>query len=85
MGNRLDLVNDIELSHTKDRVKLLDRLAFGSIQENNSYAYLKAAYEWNQLELSVQNRLDLFHFNYTNNLVSSNKENSKQKLNIHLN
>lgn len=80
LGNRLDLVNDIELSHTKDRVKLLDRLAFGSIQENNSYAYLKAAYEWNQLELSVQNRLDLFHFNYTNNLVSSNKENSKTEI-----
>ncbi|MEP7196707.1 MAG: carboxypeptidase-like regulatory domain-containing protein [Saprospiraceae bacterium] len=91
IGTRIDDIHNLELSHTKDRVVLLERKALGNLNENNVFGYLKLAYETYKWELQLQNRLDLFNVNYenlliTNNPISSNTElRMSPKLNINYN
>ncbi len=39
IGFRYDDVNDVQLSHTKNRQTILERLAYGNVDELNTYGY----------------------------------------------
>ena len=82
IGNRLDLIHNIELSHTKDRLLLLNHLALGNVNEHNAYAYIKSNYEWNKWEVSVQCRMDIFQFNYKDKVLLSPDKLNKTELKI---
>lgn len=80
IGNRLDLIRNIELSHTKDRSQLINHLALGNVNEINAYAYIKSNYEWKKWEISAQCRMDIFQFNYQDKLAGSTKKLNKTEL-----
>lgn len=61
---RNDVVNDIELSHTANRVTTLEQIQLGDINETNLSAYAQWDIELGKWLLSPMVRYDLFKFNY---------------------
>lgn len=71
---RYDWVDDIRLSHTKDRMEVLSDLARGDVKQGNASVYFgeKIAF-LPQLVLDAELRYDHLFFNYTNRLDQSQK------------
>ncbi|MBN8837773.1 MAG: TonB-dependent receptor [Sphingobacteriia bacterium] len=68
-GVRYDRINNIELSHTKDRYTLLDKMAYGNIAETNLSAYISEAIHLSEkLNVNAGLRADMFLNNYTDHL-----------------
>ncbi len=80
MGFRYDDVNDIELSRTKNRKELLERLAYGNIDELNGYGFVNLTYKKNKWTLNPGLRLDYFKFDYINLLTETYDSKSEDKL-----
>jgi outer membrane cobalamin receptor len=80
MGFRYDDINDIELSHTKDRKTVLERLAYGNIDELNVYGFLNTHYKVNRWNINPGVRLDYFKFDYENLLSSRYDNQSRDKV-----
>ena len=78
-GFRFDQVNDNELSRTKNRVELLERLAFGDVDETNMFGYAEARFDTGKFSFNPVLRLDYFKFDYVDKLseVYSNRSESK--------
>ncbi len=72
IGTRVDEVNDLELSHTKDRINTLERKSFGDLIEENIYSYLKLKWIKHNWDIQLQGRTDYFHVNYTDQLKATN-------------
>ena len=71
MGVRWDLIKNIELSHTKDRYILLNRLAFGDISELNASGYLSETIQFSsRFSMKAGLRFDQFMNQYTDHLRS---------------
>jgi len=71
IGVRYDKVNDIELSHTKDKFILLNRMAFGNITETNFSAYINESIHLTEkLSFNAGLRADAFINHYTDHLKS---------------
>lgn len=91
LGSRIDETKDSELSHTKDRSQVLNRLALGDLNEHNLYLYLKLNWLFNKLEFQVQGRADLFKVSYSDKLLNPNSKSSdwdfkiSPKLNVYYN
>ncbi|NAS30796.1 TonB-dependent receptor [Flavobacteriaceae bacterium R38] len=66
IGFRYDDVNDVELSFTRNRRELLERRAFGDVDEVNGYAFASATYKVNNWSFVPGVRLDYFRFGYDN-------------------
>ncbi|QIE60082.1 TonB-dependent receptor plug domain-containing protein [Rasiella rasia] len=79
-GVRYDDVNDVQLSRTKNRDQLLERLAFGDVDQINSFAYLKTKYTTGDFSLSPELRLDYFKFDYVNKLTETYDNKSESKV-----
>ncbi|WP_347373463.1 TonB-dependent receptor plug domain-containing protein [Aequorivita sp. Q41] len=79
LGMRYDDVNEIALSHTKNRYELLDRLAYGNVDQINTYAFLNTSFKFGDLKINPALRLDYFKFDYENKLstVYDNKSEAK--------
>jgi hypothetical protein len=63
-GFRYDDVNDVQLSRTLNRRTLLERLAFGDIDETNAFAFADLSYRKNNWTINPSLRLDYFTFDY---------------------
>jgi hypothetical protein len=69
-GLRYDLIGDNQLSHTKNRSELLERIQFGDIKQTNLYAFFNSEFAF---------RVDYFKFLYNDNLNTSYETLSKTK------
>ena len=66
---RHDLTQNSELSHTKDRIEVLERLKYGNINEANVAAYVDENIELSdRLTATVGVRFDYFNNQYTDHL-----------------
>jgi outer membrane receptor protein involved in Fe transport len=66
---RYDDVNNIELSHTKQRKVILDQLAFGQIDQFNGAVYLDETFRIaDKFTINAGVRYDHFLFEYVNDL-----------------
>jgi hypothetical protein len=64
IGFRYDDVDDVQLSRTQNRRNLLERLAFGDVDETNGYAFAEAMYKTGAWTVNPSLRLDYFTFDY---------------------
>ncbi len=80
LGFRYDDINDLQLSHTKNKKTLLERLAYGNVDELNVYGFLNLSYKKNKWTINPGLRMDYFKFNYKNLLLETNSAESKNKL-----
>ena len=68
---RQDITNNSELSHTKDRFVLLNRLMFGNITETDAAAYINETIKLNEkLSINAGLRFDRFFNLYQDHLKS---------------
>ena len=68
IGLRYDNSDDVELSRTRNRQELLERLQYGDIDETNLFAYVGADLEYGNLLINPAVRVDHFVFNYVDKL-----------------
>ncbi|PPK85256.1 outer membrane receptor protein involved in Fe transport [Neolewinella xylanilytica] len=68
IGLRYDNNDDVELSRTRNREELLERIQYGDIDESNLFAYAGADFEFGDLLINPAVRLDHFVFNYVDKL-----------------
>ncbi len=70
LGFRYDIINDVELSHTLNRKKVLNPIQFGNINETNIYSYFSSSIKCGKWLLNPSVRLDHFIFDYYDQLSS---------------
>lgn len=80
IGVRYDDVNDVELSRTKNRDQILERLALGNIDQTNFYGFLNTKFDLGKITLNPSVRLDYFKFDYENKLTETYDNKSESKL-----
>ncbi|WP_203257036.1 TonB-dependent receptor [Hyunsoonleella ulvae] len=64
VGFRYDDVNENQLSRTKNRKELLERLAYGNVDETNAFSFADLTYKVNKWTINPGLRLDYFTFDY---------------------
>ncbi len=79
-GFRYDDVNDVQLSRTKNRQELLERLAFGNIDELNGYGFFNLTYKKDKWTINPGLRLDYFKFDYVDLLSETYDSKSEDKI-----
>ncbi|QOD61248.1 TonB-dependent receptor plug domain-containing protein [Polaribacter haliotis] len=67
-GLRYDLINDVELSRTKNRKEILERIQLGDVKQTNVYAFFNSEFEIGKFKISPAVRLDYFKFVYNDAL-----------------
>lgn len=88
IGFRYDDIDNNQLSHTANRSEILERYAFGDVDELNTYAFANADIELGDFMINTGVRLDYFNFNYQDLLattytsLSESKPTISPKLNI---
>ena len=80
IGFRYDDVNDVQLSRTRNRQTLLERLAYGNVDELNAYGFFDLTYKKNNWTINPGLRLDYFKFDYVNLLTETYDSKSETKL-----
>ena len=80
IGFRYDDVNDVQLSRTANRKTLLERLAYGDVDEVNGYGYFDLIYKKNKWTFNPGLRLDYFKFDYIDKLSETYNDKSEDKL-----
>tara|TARA_R110002049_G_scaffold63_14_gene432 strand:+ start:5367 stop:7595 length:2229 start_codon:yes stop_codon:yes gene_type:complete len=78
-GLRYDLINDIELSHTKNRQEVLDRIQLGDVKQTNMYAFFNSEFEIGKFKISPAVRLDYFKYVYNDALQTNYETLTKNK------
>ena len=73
VGIRYDLVNDNELSKTKNRRETLQQIQLGNVTQSNLYAFFNSEFEIGKFIISPSVRVDYFKFLY-NDALSINYE-----------
>jgi outer membrane receptor for Fe3+-dicitrate len=79
LGFRYDNINDVELSNTLAKSTILNRMAYGDVDELNTFAFLNATYKKNKWTLNPGLRLDYFNFNYTERLQPNTSKKNEEK------
>ncbi|TYA74718.1 TonB-dependent receptor [Seonamhaeicola marinus] len=82
VGFRYDDVNDVQLSRTKNRKELLERLAFGNVDELNAFSFANLSYKINKWTLNPGLRLDYFTFDYEDLLTTTYDSKSENKVRL---
>jgi hypothetical protein len=80
LGFRYDDVNDVQLSRTKNRQELLERLAFGNVDELNGFSFAHLTYKINKWTFNPGVRLDYFNFDYEDLLTETYDNKSENKV-----
>ena len=80
IGFRYDDVNGVQLSRTKNRQEVLERLAYGNIDELNGYSFFNLSYKKNKWTINPGLRLDFFKFDYEDLLSETYDNKSENKL-----
>lgn len=80
VGVRADKIRNNELSHTRNRMEVLDSLSFGDIDEINMFGFVRANLELHpRLNLEAGIRYDQFRFIYADGLAPTYNRNGQQK------
>ncbi len=88
IGFRYDDSNLNELSRTRNRKEILERLSYGNIDETNVYTFLNTEFNFGKLQINPGIRVDYFNFDYedliseTYDLKSEDKVFFSPKLNF---
>lgn len=82
IGFRYDNIDDNQLSRTFNRQELLQRLAYGDIDEVNGYAFAGASVKSGKFTFEPALRLDYFKFDYYNKLSGLYDNRSEEKMAI---
>lgn len=82
VGFRYDDANNVQLSRTLNRQTILERLAFGNIDEVNGFVFADLTYKKNKWTLIPGLRLDYFNFDYENLLTTTYDSKSESKLKL---
>tara|TARA_R110002124_G_scaffold120895_7_gene279171 strand:+ start:89359 stop:91581 length:2223 start_codon:yes stop_codon:yes gene_type:complete len=77
IGLRYDDANEVELSHTKNRYEILDRLAYGNIDQINAFGFLNTELDFGDFKINPSLRFDYFKFDYEN-LLSETYDNKSE-------
>ncbi len=80
IGFRYDDINEVELSHTRNRKELLNRLAFGNIDETNAYGFVNTEFNFGKFKVNPALRLDYFKFDYEDLLSETYDNQSETKI-----
>ena len=80
IGFRYDRVRDNELSHTRNRQELLERFAFGDVDEVNVHAFGSASFTSGKFTFEPGLRMDYFKFDYVNRLPGFYDNQSEEKI-----
>ena len=80
LGFRYDDINDVQLSRTRNRQELLERLAYGNVDELNGYGFFNLTYKKNKWTINPGLRLDYFKFDYVNLLSETYDSKSENKV-----
>lgn len=78
-GLRYDLISDVELSKTKNRKEILERIQLGDVTQTNMFAFYNAEFEIGKFKISPAVRLDYFKFQYNNALSTTYETLTKTK------
>jgi hypothetical protein len=69
IGFRWDMIKNSELSHTKDRFTLLNRLTYGDVAEGNVFGYINETFHFtDKLKLNAGLRADQMYNQYVDHL-----------------
>jgi hypothetical protein len=79
VGLRYDVIADNQLSKTKNRTEVLERIQFGDVKQSNLYAFFNSEFEIGKFKISPAIRIDYFKFLYNDNLNATYKTLSKTK------
>lgn len=71
IGVRTDKITGSELSHTKNRAEVLEKLQYGDIHETNAFAYVEETINNNKWLINIGSRFDFFTFQYTDHLLNN--------------
>lgn len=77
IGSRIDNVNDIELSYTKNRTTTLEQVQLGDVNEANYFSYLGFDYEYKKWFINSGLRYEIINHQYTNRLNEPQVTNAK--------
>ena len=80
IGFRYDNVDDNELANTLNRQTTLNRIAYGDIDEINTYAFVDTRLKSGDFTFNPSVRLDYFKFDYVNKLSEVYDNKSEEKL-----
>ncbi|WP_298553768.1 TonB-dependent receptor plug domain-containing protein [uncultured Algibacter sp.] len=80
VGFRYDDVNENQLSRTKNRQELLERLAYGNVDELNAFSFSDLTYKVNKWTFNPGLRLDYFTFDYENLLTETYDSRSENQV-----
>ncbi len=80
IGFRYDNVDDNELASTLNRQITLNRIAYGDVDEVNTYAFLDTRLKSGDFTFNPSVRLDYFKFDYVNKLSELYDNKSEDKL-----
>lgn len=73
IGFRTDMVDNNQLSETKNKSTILNRLQYGDVNETNYFGYASAAFHFNKWVVNPSLRLDYLNFGYQDFLSTDNK------------
>ncbi|ANW97359.1 TonB-dependent receptor [Wenyingzhuangia fucanilytica] len=79
VGLRTDIVGGNELSETKNKSEVLQRLRYGDVNETNYFGYASVAFQLNKWVLNPSVRLDYLSFGYHDLKPTNNETGFKLK------
>ncbi len=79
LGVRHDIVDDVELSKTLNRVETLEVIQLGDINQTNIDAFVNAEFEFGKFRVAPALRLDYFKFLYNDQLQTDYETQSETK------
>lgn len=79
MSLRNDIIDDVELSRTANRVETLSRVVFGDVHETNIGAFAQTTARWQDWSLHLGARLDRFDFRYHDQITPAYDPRSTDK------
>tara|TARA_R100000306_G_scaffold5273_2_gene7728 strand:+ start:47067 stop:49289 length:2223 start_codon:yes stop_codon:yes gene_type:complete len=79
-GVRYDDVNDVQLSRTKNRDEILERLAYGNVDQINAFGFVNTEFDFGDFKINPALRLDYFKFDYENFLTETYDNKSESKV-----
>ena len=80
IGFRYDDVNEVQLSRTLNRKTLLERLAYGNVDEMDVFSFFDLTYKHDHWTFVPGVRLDYFRFDYVDLLTETYDNKSENKL-----
>ena len=80
IGFRYDDSNLNELSRTRNRKEILERLSYGNIDETNVYTFLNTEFNFGKLQINPGIRVDYFNFDYEDLITETYDLKSEDKV-----